>query len=350
MKLTKRLFSLTATVLVFISAVAGCGSNGASSSVPSASSTGSTVASGVSSTPTEKTTINLATLKGPTGLGMLKLMHDSDAKTTANLYKFTLVGSPDEIVSKITTGEVDAAAVPTNLAATLYNKTNGKIQIAAINTLGVLSLLSNGETVSSVKDLKGKTVYATGQGSTPEYALNYILKQNGLTVGKDVKVKYMTEHAELASLMISGKVTLGVLPEPFVTQVTVKDKDTKIAMNLTDEWNKATGNKSVLTMGCLIVRRDFSEKNKSALNTFLDEYKASAAYTVSNVKDAASLSEKYGIMPAAITQKAIPNCNIVYIDGAEMKAKLPDFLNVLFKANPKSVGGKLPGDDFYYVR
>lgn len=347
MKHTKRITALALSAFLFLSA-AGCAA-GTGTSSAAASSTAASSAAPASSA-AEKTTIKVATLKGPTGLGMLKLMQDNDAKTAANQYVFTLAGAPDEIVSKISTGEVDVAAVPTNLAATLYNKTNGKIQLAAINTLGVLSLLTNGETIRSIADLKGKTIYASGQGSTPEYAINYILQQNGLTVGKDVTVKYLTEHAELATQMISGKVKIAVLPEPFVTQVTAKSKTSKVALNLTEEWNKVAGSKSVLTMGCLIVRKDFAEKNKAAFDSFLSEYKASAEYTNTQGKDAAALSEKYGIMPAAVAQKAIPNCNIVYIDGAEMKAKIPDFLNILFKANPKSVGGKLPGDDFYYTK
>lgn len=348
MKQTKRLTAMALVALLFVTAATGCGNNtnGASSAAASAAPASSAA---VSEQPREKATIKIATLKGPTGLGMLKLMSDNDAKTAANNYEFTIVSSPDEIVSKISTGEVDVAAVPTNLAPTLYNKTGGKVQLAAINTLGVLSLLTDGN-IKSIKDLRGKTVYASGQGSIPEYALNYIFKQNGLEVGKDVKIKYEAEHAALATNMISGKVTTGVLPEPYVTQVLMKNKSLKIALNITDEWNKAAGNKSVLTMGGLIVRKDFAEKNKAAFDAFLDEYKKSAEYTNSNVEQAAALSEKYGIMPAAVAQKAIPNCNIVYIDGSEMKAKIPDFLNVLFQANPKSVGGKLPGDDFYYTK
>ncbi len=353
MKQTKRFTALALAAFLFTSVMAGCGSNPAASSSVAASaapSSAAVVSEQVSSAPAEKTMIKLATLKGPTGLGMLKLMSDNDAKTAANNYAFTLVASPDEIVSKISTGEIDAAAVPTNLAATLYNKTNGKVQLAAINTLGVLSLLTSDTNIKSVKDLKGKTIYASGQGSTPEYALNYIFKQNGLEVGKDVKVQYVAEHAELATLMITGKAAIAVLPEPFVTQVMGKNKSVKIGLNITEEWNKVAGDKSVLTMGCLIVRKDFAEKNKEAFNAFLDEYKKSADYTTSSVEQAAALSEKYDIMPAAVAQKAIPNCNIVYIDGADMKAKIPDFLNILFKANPKSVGGKLPGDDFYYTK
>lgn len=348
MKLSKKITSLTIAALLFLSVASGCGnSNAASSSTPEASTPASSEASSAAA---QKTTIRLATLKGPTGLGMLKLMSDNDAGTSANKYEFTLVSAPDEIVSKITTGEIDAAAVPTNLAATLYNKTNGNIQMAAVNTLGVLSVVTNGENITSIKDLKGKTVYSSGQGSTPEYALNYILSQNGLEVGKDVTVEYKAEHAELATLIISGKAKIAVLPEPFVTQVMTKSTDAKIALDVTEEWNKVAGDKSVLTMGCLIVRKDFVEKNKDAFNQFLDEYKASSEFTNASVEEAAALSEKYDIMPAAVAKKAIPNCNIVYMDGSEMKAKIPEFLNVLFKANPKSVGGKLPGDDFYYEK
>lgn len=347
MKLTKKITALTLAACIFISIMAGCGASATSSGVASKVEASSAVQSSV---PATKTTIKLATLKGPTGLGMLKLMSDNDTKTAANNYEFTLVSAPDEIVSKISTGEIDVAAVPTNLAATLYNKTKGGVQLAAINTLGVLSVLTNGENITSIKDLKGKTIYASGQGSTPEYTINYILKKNGLEVGKDVKVEYKAEHAELAALVITGKAKIAILPEPFVTQVMTKNKDVKIALNVTDEWNKVAGDKSMLTMGCLIVRKDFAEKNKVAFNKFLDEYKASAAYTTSSVDDAAVLSEKYDIMPAVIAKKAIPNCNIVYIDGNEMKDKIPEFLKILFTANPKSVGGVLPADDFYYTK
>lgn len=351
MKPTKRIVSLGLSVCLALSVLAGCaGPSAASSSKASVPAASEAVSSAQQSSAAEKTTIKIAALKGPTGLGMLKLMSDNDAKTSAENYEFTIVGAPDEIVSKISKGEVDVAAVPTNLAATLYNKTSGKIQMAAVNTLGVLSVLTKGENISSIKDLKGKTVYSSGQGSVPEYALNYILKQNGLEVGKDVKVEYKAEHAELAALILSGKAKIAVLPEPFVTQVTTKNKDVKIALNVTDEWNKVAGGKSVLTMGCLIVRKDFAGQHKEAFDAFLNEYKESTNFTNTKVEEAAALSEKYDIMPAAVAKKAIPNCNIVYIDGNDMKAKIPDFLNVLFTANKKSVGGSVPGDDFYYTK
>lgn len=345
MKNTKRIAPFLLAALLALSA-AGCTGSAPSSSAEAAVSSRTEAPSSAA----EKTVLKIAALKGPTGLSMVKLMSDGESEKTEGKYEFSLVGSPDEIVAKISSGEIDAGAVPTNLAATLYNKTNGKVRLAAVTTLGVLYVLTNGVKVESVGDLKGKTVASSGQGATPEYAFNYILEKNGLKAGQDVKVQYSAEHAELAASMISGKTKLAVLPEPFVTQVTSKNKNVTVALNLTDEWDKASGGKSVLTMGCLIVRKEFAEKNKEAFDAFLKEYKASAEYANSNAEETAVLSGKYGVMDAAVARKAIPNCGIVYMDGDEMKAKIPDFLQILYFANPKSVGGKLPGDDFFYQR
>lgn len=349
MKITKQIAALALAGALMLSAV-GCSNGGNSTESVSSNAASSSASAAQASSAAAKTNIRIVGLKGPTGLSMVKLMSDSEAKKTAGNYTFTLVSSADEAVSKIVSGEADTAAVPTNLAAVLYNKTKGKVQLAAVTTLGVLSIVTNGENIKSIKDLKGKTVVSSGQGAIPEYAFNYILKQNGLEPGKDVKIEYKAQHAEVATAVIAGKVKIAVLPEPFVTQVTVKNKNIKVALNMTDEWKKATKDASILTMGALIVQKNFAEKNKGAFNTFLDEYKASAQYSNSNVADAAKLSEKYGIMASAVAKKAIPNCSIVYLDGDEMKTKVPDFLKILYQANPKSVGGTLPGDDLYYKK
>ena len=302
---------------------------------------------------TEKTNINFAVLKGPTGIGASKLMSDNENKESLNNYNVTIASAPDELAGKIISGEIDVAAVPTNLAATLYNKTEGKVKIAALNTLGVLYLLENeSEDIKSVKDLSGKTIYASGQGATPEYVINYLLGKNGLS---DVKVEYMKEHAELATALASGEVSLGVLPEPNVTAVLIKNDKVKIALDLTKEWENAVKGTeyegSVLTMGCIVVRDDFLNENKEAFDNFLKEYKESINYTNENVEDTAALVEKYEIMASkAAAQKAIPNCNIVYVDGDEMKDSIKNFYEVLFNANPKSLGGKLPDDNFYYKK
>ena len=354
----KRIMALMLSALMIVGVLAGCSQNDGTEvvSAPESSSSESVESetesepSDIPSEPEEKSVIKIAALKGPTGLGMVKLMEDAENGEAANEYEFTLVGDANEVVGKISTGEIDVAAVPTNLAATLYGKTEGGVQLAALNTLGVLYLLSSSDDINTVEDLRGKTIYATGQGSVPEYALNYILSSNGLEPGKDVTVEYKTEHSELATLAISGEAPLCMLPEPFVTQVTAKNPDLHVVLDLTEEWDRVVDGKSVLTMGGLIVRKEFAENNKEAFDKFLEEYEDSVAYTNTQLEDAAELSEKFDIMPADVAQKAIPNCNIVFLSGDEMKAKVGDFFDVLFQANPKSVGGEIPGDDFYYQK
>ncbi len=295
----------------------------------------------------EKITIQIAALKGPTALGMLNLMENDANGISVNDYEFTLAGAADEIVGKISSGELDIAAMPTNVGATLYNKTEGGVQLAALNTLGVLYILENGDSIHSVEDLAGKTIVATGQGSTPEYALNMILEKNGLT---DVTVEYKSEHSEVPPMLLNGEASVAMLPQPFVTSVLSQNENIRVALDVTEEWNKAVNGESELTMGCVIVRKDFAEEQKEALDAFLDEYKASVDAVVADPAAAAALSEKYDIIKAAVAEKAIPECNIVFIEGDEMERIAGGCLQVLFDANPKSVGGSLPDEAFYYKR
>lgn len=309
-------------------------------------------------TQAQKTTVRVATLKGPTGIGMVKLMEDNESGKTANKYEFSIAGAPEEVVAKVTSGEVDVAAVPTNLAATLYKKTKGTdkgVQLAAINTLGVLYVLEKGNTINSVEDLRGKTLYYTGQGATPEYILKYILRSNGIDPEKDITLdSSKTEHAELATLAVANEVVLCMLPEPNVTTVLSKNKDFRIALNLTEEYQKAAEKNEAsgyLAMGGIIVNKEFANNNKDAFNKFLDEYKASTTFANSNVEEAAQLTKKFEIIPSAdIAKSAIPNCNIIFIEGTEMKDNISEFFKVLFEAEPKSIGGELPDDGFYYKR
>ncbi|MCE5196620.1 MAG: PhnD/SsuA/transferrin family substrate-binding protein [Negativicutes bacterium] len=297
--------------------------------------------------PAEKIAIRIGALKGPTALGMLQLMQKAEAKTTANQYDFTLAGAPEEISAKMIAGELDLAAIPANLAAVLYNKTEGMVKMAAINTLGVLFLLENGDSVHSVEDLRGKTIYATGQASTPEYALNYILTSNGLIPGEDVQIVYKSEHAEVAALLAEGQIDLALLPQPFVTTVQQKSETVRIALDMTKEWEAVAPQGGSLVMGCLAVRTEFYQAHQKAVDAFLTEYKASVAYSNENVDAAAALSAQYNVIPEAVAKAAIPFCNIVYIDGDEMVTKADHCLQVLFAADAKSVGGKLPGRDLY---
>lgn len=296
----------------------------------------------------EKTTINIATISGPTGIGMVQLMSENKNQTSENNYNFDVVSAPDAIVSKISGGECDIAAVPTNLASTLYQKTTGGVQILAVNTLGVLSVLENGNSINSVADLKGKEIYTTGQGSNPEYILNYVLKQNGLEAGTDVKINFLTENEELAQKVIKGEAKVALVPQPVATTIMTKNSSVRIALDMTEEWSKVSED-STLMMGCVIARKEFTDKNKDAVKDFLKEYKASIEKVNSDVKSAAALCEEFGIIPsAALAEKAIPKCNITYVDGSEMQNKLTGYLTVLYNAKPASVGGKLPDDGFFF--
>ena len=372
---TKRILSLV-TALLLTAAMTACGTQPASSASSSSSqaqtsasvqeeaSSSQTAASEAASSEAsssqaeesqsetgEKLTIQVAALKGPTALGMMDLMEKGEAGETANNYEFTLAGAPDELTGKIIQGELDIAAVPTNLAAVLYNKTQGQVQLAALNTLGVLYVVENGDTIHSVADLKGKTIYATGKGSTPEYALNYFLAQNGLPPGVDVTVEYKSEHAELATLLAAGEADIALLPQPFVTSVLTQNDQIRVALDLTEEWNKVSGG-SVLTMGGVIVQKAFAQEHPEALQAFLEEYKASVDFVndSANLEQAGALAEKYGIIAkAAMAQKAIPECNIVFIAGEEMKSQVAGFFQVLFEADPQSVGGQVPDEGIYYL-
>ncbi len=293
-----------------------------------------------------KTTFNVAVLKGATAIGMLKLMDDNSAQTAANNYNFSVAGVADEITGKIVTGELDIAAVPCNLASVLYNKTDGGISLLAINTLGVLYVIENGNEINSIQDLKGKTLQTVGKGTTPEYSLNYILKENGLS--GDVSVEFKSEATELGSLLISGQSKLAMLPEPYVTTVLNKNPDLRVALNISQEWEKIKGDK--LITGVVIARNDVLKNNKEAIDMFLDEYKSSIEFVNANVPQAAELSGKYDIIPAGVAAESIPRCNTVYIDGDEMQKDVKGYLSVLLASDPKSVGGKLPDAGFYYKK
>ena len=295
-------------------------------------------------------TAKVAALKGPTSMGMVKMMADQKDAKEKN-YEFTIGSSPDEIAPKFLKGEFDIVALPSNLASILYNKSQGKVQVLAINTLGILYLMENGDTVKSIEDLKGKTVYSSGKGAVPEYAFNYILKANGLNPDTDLRVEYKSEHTEALAALLNDKSGLAVLPQPFATVASLKNKDLRTALDLSKELDKASKNaKSTMITGVVVVNKDFAAKYPEKIKKFMADYKASIDYTNTNVDDAAKLIEENNIVPAAVAKKAIPQCNITYIDGSDMKDKLSGYLQVLFEANPKSIGGKMPADDFYYVQ
>ena len=297
--------------------------------------------------PVNPVVVNVASLKGPTSMGLVKLIDDyTENADPEYAYNFAIEAAGDAISPKLIKGELDIAAVPANLASVLYNKTNGGVVVLNINTLGVLYIVENGETVTSVSDLKGKTIYASGKGNTPVYALNYMLTANGLVPGKDVFVEFKSEHAECVAAISTTENSVAMLPQPFATTAQMTDSNIRIALNINDEWEKASG--KTLVTGVTVARKEFVENNPELISKFLADYKASADYANTNISEAAALIEKYGIFKAADAEKAIPFCQITCIDGADMKAPLADYLTILSEQNAASIGGKLPADDFYY--
>lgn len=289
----------------------------------------------------DDTEIRIAALKGPTGMGMVKL---ADKQNYPN-YTVSIEASPDALNPRIISGEVDVAAVPVNLASVLYNKLDGDISVLAVSTLGVLYVVEAGSEVNSVADLAGKTVYATGQGATPEYILNYLLDKNG--VAGSVEVNYVGEHAALATMLADGSAEIGMLPEPNVTSTLAGNDNLRIALNLTEEWNKVCSTE--LVQGVVIARKSFVNEHPEAIEQFLREYEKSSAFVNENIDEAAKLIVDVGILGnVEIAKKAIPNCNISFSKGEAMQKAVEGMLTVLFEANPKSIGGKLPDKDFYY--
>ena len=341
----KRVMSLGLSLALAIS-LAACSSS-VSEAASSAAATEEPTAVPEAEAPV--TTFRIAGLKGPTTMGMVKLMSDAEAGETHQDYQVTMYGAADEVVPLLVKGDIDLAAIPANLAANLYNQTEGKVQVAAINTLGVLYVVTPGDNVKSVEDLKGKTIYSTGKGTTPEYVLNYILKKNGIDPEKDLTVEYKSEATEVAAaLQAAGEGAIAVLPQPYVTAAQSQIEGLNVVLNLTEEWNKVSTDSDLVT-GVLVARTEFIEQNEAAFEEFLKDYQSSIEWVNSNTADAAELVANYGIVAKApLAQKALPACNITYVDGAEMKAKLSGYLQVLFDQNPKAVGGAMPGDDFYY--
>ncbi len=297
----------------------------------------------------EKTVIRLGGLKGPTSIGMVKLLEDNANDTTANRYEFTMAGSADQLTAPLLKGDLDILAVPANLGAVLYNKSNGAVQMTAVNTLGVIYLVEKGgETVTDWESLRGKTIFSTGKGSTPEYAFSYLLSQHGLDISKDVTMEWKSEPTEVVAEMATMDNAVALLPQPFVTVAQAQLEGLRVAIDLNEAWKELENGSLFITAG-LIVRTQFAQEHPEALAAFLKEYEASTQYVNENVEDAAALVEKYGIVKAAIAKKAIPYCNIVYIAGQEMKDSVNGYFAILFEQNPASVGGTLPADDFYWV-
>ncbi len=353
--------SLTLLLLLCLTAslFAGCGRKDETTPTPTETVTAAptdTPTDAPTDTPTAEPTetpytpvkINVAVLKGPTAIGMVKLMSEAENKQAKNDYTFTVAGTADEITASIIKGDIPVAAVPCNLASVLYNKTKGGVTICAVNTLGVLYIVENGNSIQSLADLKGKTIYATGAGTTPEYTLRYLLKSAGIDPDKDVTLTFLSEASEVAARIgASTDGIIAMLPQPYVATVQTKIPDVRVALDITAEWDKL--NDSSIVTGVIVANTAWLKDNDAAFRVFLDEYKASTSFATSEVDAAAELVEHFDIFKAAIAKKAIPQCNIVCYTGADMKKAVSAYLQILFDANPASVGGSMPADDFYYI-
>lgn len=320
---------------VLIVALAGCGERNDSQN-------------NSESTKTVKYDMKVAALKGPTSIGMVQIMKNNQEETAENNYEFQIAATADAFTADLLKGDVQLAALPCNAAATLYNKSEGKIKILGINTLGVLYIMDTGDSVSALTDLKGKTIYTTGKGTTPEYTLRHLLKAAGIDPDKDVTIEFKSEAAEVAAIMAqSSEDVIAMLPQPYVTTVLQSNANARVALDVTEEWEKLEGNDSTVVTGVIVVNTEYYKNNKAAVDQFMEEYKKSASYVNENVDAAAKLVEEFDIFKAAVAVKAIPDCNITCITGSEMKTKVRNYLQVLYDENPAAVGGAMPQDDFY---
>ena len=313
MKSLKKFFALCLTLALVLS-LAACAQKPAETTDPAETP----------DTPAQETeapvTARIAALKGPTAMGLVKLMSDAPSSANGPLYDFTLAGSADEVTPALIKGELDMACVPANL----------------------------GESVQALADLKGKTVVAAGKGSTPEYALRYLLSENGIDPDADVTLDWKSEHSECVAALASGQASIALLPQPFVTVAQSKIDGLRMALDLTEEWDKLD-NGSALITGVIVARSDFVEAHPAAVGSFLTAYAASVDWVNANTADAAALIGEYGIVDAAVAEKALPYCNIVCITGAELLEKLPGYLFVLYNADPAAVGGAMPDNSFYFA-
>lgn len=298
----------------------------------------------------DKTAVRVGGLKGPTTIGLLSLQEKAESGAAKQDYEFQMMTAADELTPLLVKGELDIALLPANMASVLYQKTGGQISVIDINTLGVLYMVSGDSAIESAADLEGRTIYLTGKGTTPDYVLRYIMKENGLDE-TDYSLEYKSEAAEVAAVLTENPDAVGLLPQPFVTSVCAQKEGLNVVLDMNEQWASLQGEDgSRLVTGVTVVRNEFLKEHEKAVKSFLSEHEESTKNINADTDKAAALAVKAGIIPKeAVAKKAIPNCNITYIDGEEMKQSLSGYLEVLFAQDAASVGGALPADDFYYI-
>ncbi len=346
----RRLQVILLTMIFALCTITGCGTGSTdetdANSDTQAEDTGSEAESETASE--EQVTIRVGGLSGPTSMGLMKLMEDAENGETENTYEFAELSSDSSaFVTPLATGEIDIAAVPSNLASVIYNNTDGGVQVLAVNVLGVLSIVQRGEQITELADLTGKTVYATGQGATPEYTLRYLLTQNGIDPDNDLTIQWCSDTTEALSYIVADEHAIAMLPQPFVTAAQAQVEDLTVAIDLNDEWAKLGLDCEIVT-GVLVVRTEFAEEYPEQLAVFMEEYEASVQYTQDEPEAAAALIEKYIGLGEAVALAALPSCHLTCLTGDEMRTALEGYLQIIYDMNEASVGGAMPGDDFYY--
>ena len=333
----KRILAIMACALLALTA---CGKTNVKESVSSGES-GSEQTTVAQSSENESSlgTIKLGGLKGPTSIGMVKLLDDAKKGSLSYSVTFDMETAPDVMAPKLLNGEVDIATLPVNMGSVLFNKSDGKVVMLDASTLGVLYILEKGDmNIKSIDDLKGKTIVAHGQGATPEYSLGYILSAHGMDINKDVTMDWKSSADEVLAAVENMDSAVVMLPQPFVTVAQTKMHGLQTVLDLTKEWDAIGTGGKLITAG-IFVRSDFLESNKQLVDEFLDDYTDSVKWINENVEEASKLVEENDIIKAPVAAKAIPYCNLVSITGEEMKKDAEDYLKTLFDADPKSVGG-----------
>ena len=294
-------------------------------------------------------TVRIAGMTGPTSMGLVKLAEDDANGTAQQDYSIkTTYAKGDEITPLLIKGELDMAALPANVAATLYQRTNGAIKVLAINTLGVVNIVEKGNSVNNLADLAGKKIYAIGKGTTPEYGLRYLLAQNGVNYD-ELNIEWKSAATEILPLLKTEENAIAMIPQPFATAAQLQVEGLRVALDLNEEWKKLENGTQFVT-GVLVARAAFIEEHPEAVATFLSEYEASIGWAKENPTAAAPLVVKYGIMDKEpLAKAALPHCNLQFIAGAELKTVLSGYLSTLNSLNSEAIGGALPADAFYYA-
>lgn len=330
----KKIMTLLLTTVLSLSILCGCAGSDVQPEAQSA---------------TDDVVVRVAAMKGPTTMGLVKMWQDAEDGTAKGNYEFNMMTGADEIMPMMIKGDMDIALLPANAAANLYQKSDGAITVIDINTLGVLYVVSADDSIATVEDLKGKTIYLTGKGTTPDYALQYLLAQHDIDLS-EVTLEYKSEATEVAAVLKENPDGIGLLPQPFVTAACAQNEQLQIVLDVNAEWEACNGGNGLVT-GVTVVRTAFLNEHPEAVDVFMKEHEASAAFVNSNVEEAAELVAARGIVEKApVAAKAMPKCNITYIDGEEMKQALSGYLTTLYEQNPEFIGGAMPGDDFYTIR